>query len=140
MLIVFLLKCFALLQMAAVGVATLFGSAPYTQPDALALAPGLSATHVAIAVVVAAAGYYVSAAATKALGLPGLSFAEGMYDALEGCDALLICTDWNDYRSPSLARVQAALKGDWVFDGRNLLNPDEVRSAGLRYSGIGRGR
>jgi UDPglucose 6-dehydrogenase len=82
----------------------------------------------------------VAIPATKALGLPGLSFAEDMYDALEGCDALLICTDWNDYRSPSLARVQTALKGDWVFDGRNLLSPDEVRSAGLRYSGIGRGR
>ena len=61
-----------------------------------------------------------------------------MYEALEGCDALLICTDWNDYRSPSLDRIRERLSGDWIFDGRNLLSPSEVKEAGLRYSGIGR--
>ena len=82
----------------------------------------------------------VARPAAEALGLDGVTFADGMYEALEGCDALLICTDWNDYRSPSLKRMRQALAGDWIFDGRNLLAPQEVRDAGLRYCGIGRGR
>ena len=74
----------------------------------------------------------------KALELPNVSFAQGMYEAVQGCDALLICTDWNDYRSPSLDRIRQGLSGDWIFDGRNLLSPHEVNDAGLQYSGIGR--
>ena len=80
----------------------------------------------------------VAQSCAEALELPHVTYAPGMYEALEGCDALLICTDWNDYRSPSLERVRAGLVGDWIFDGRNLLSPDEVRNAGLNYSGIGR--
>ncbi len=74
------------------------------------------------------------------LGLQGVRFEAQMYDALQGCDALLICTDWNDYRSPSLARIKDGLTGSVVIDGRNLLNPDDLRACGLTYYGIGRGR
>ncbi len=73
------------------------------------------------------------------LQLPGVRFETKMYEALQGCDALLICTDWNDYRSPSLSRIKEGLAGSVVIDGRNLLNPDDLRACGMTYYGIGRG-
>ena len=119
----------------------LWGLAFKANTDDLREAPSLytiaELTHAGATVV---AHDPVARPAAEALGLDGVTFADGMYEALEGCDALLICTDWNDYRSPSLKRVRQALAGDWIFDGRNLLAPQEVRDAGLRYCGIGRGR
>ena len=76
----------------------------------------------------------------KRLDLAGVTFSDEMYAALDGCDALMICTDWNDYRSPSLARIKQSLRGDVIFDGRNLLQPEDVAAAGMTYYGIGRGR
>ncbi|HTL15339.1 MAG TPA: UDP binding domain-containing protein, partial [Thermomonas sp.] len=61
-------------------------------------------------------------------------------DALEGADALVVITEWKQFRSPDFARLKAALADGVVFDGRNLYEPDEVEAAGLAYYGIGRGR
>ena len=74
----------------------------------------------------------------RGLNLPSTRFETQMYDALTGCDALLICTDWNDYRSPDLGRIKSALRGALILDGRNLLDPQQVVQAGLSYRGIGR--
>jgi UDPglucose 6-dehydrogenase len=73
------------------------------------------------------------------LALGGVSFKTEMYEVLQGCDALLICTDWNDYRSPNLERIKEGLAGSVVIDGRNLLDPAEIREHGMTYYGIGRG-
>ena len=61
-------------------------------------------------------------------------------EALEGADALVVITEWKQFRSPDFARLKAALADGVVFDGRNLYEPDEVEAAGLAYYGIGRGR
>lgn len=60
--------------------------------------------------------------------------------ALEGADALVVVTEWKQFRSPDFAALKAALGDGVVFDGRNLYQPDEVEAAGLAYYGIGRGR
>ncbi|HVR80954.1 MAG TPA: UDP-glucose/GDP-mannose dehydrogenase family protein [Luteimonas sp.] len=60
--------------------------------------------------------------------------------ALEGADALVVVTEWKQFRSPDLAKLKAALGDAVVFDGRNLYAPAEVEAAGLAYYGIGRGR
>ena len=60
--------------------------------------------------------------------------------ALQGADALVVITEWKQFRSPDFARLQAALADAVVFDGRNLYEPAEVEAAGLAYYGIGRGR
>jgi UDPglucose 6-dehydrogenase len=67
-------------------------------------------------------------------------FCETAHDALEGADALVVVTEWKQFRSPDFARIAAALGDDVVFDGRNLYQPDEIEAAGLAYYGIGRGR
>ena len=59
--------------------------------------------------------------------------------ALEGADALVLVTEWNEFRSPDFRRVKRALKDPVVFDGRNLYDPEVLRGLGFRYYGIGRG-
>ena len=59
---------------------------------------------------------------------------------LDGADALVVVTEWKQFRSPDFARLKARLHGAVVFDGRNLYDPAEVEAAGLAYYGIGRGR
>jgi len=60
--------------------------------------------------------------------------------AVQGADALVVVTEWKQFRSPDFARLKAALADGVVFDGRNLYDPSEVEAAGLAYYGIGRGR
>ena len=60
--------------------------------------------------------------------------------ALEGADALVVVTEWKQFRSPDFARLKARSRDAVVFDGRNLYEPAEVEAAGLAYYGIGRGR
>ncbi len=59
-------------------------------------------------------------------------------EALVGADALVVVTEWQAFRSPDLEFMHQALKEKTLFDGRNLYDPDQVRSAGLRYYGMGR--
>ena len=61
-------------------------------------------------------------------------------DALAGADALVVVTEWNEFRSPDFAAIKAALKQPVIFDGRNLYDPDLLASLGFTHVGIGRGR
>lgn len=67
-----------------------------------------------------------------------ITFAKEPYAALDGADALLVCTEWNEFRSPDWERVKKALKGHTIFDGRNIYRPDLVRQLGFTYFGIGK--
>jgi len=69
----------------------------------------------------------------------GLELCESAYDALDGTDALAIMTEWQEFRSPDLERVRDALSNPVIFDGRNLYEPELLRSFGLSYYAIGRG-
>jgi len=60
------------------------------------------------------------------------------YDALEGADALLIVTDWNEFRRPDFARMRQLMKTPVIFDGRNLYELDVMREQGFAYYPIGR--
>ncbi|HVE77900.1 MAG TPA: UDP-glucose/GDP-mannose dehydrogenase family protein [Gemmatimonadaceae bacterium] len=68
-----------------------------------------------------------------------IEFAENNYDALKGADALVVVTDWNEYRHPDMGRVKQTLKRPVVIDGRNLYDPAKMRSLGFAYASIGRG-
>jgi len=69
-----------------------------------------------------------------------IAFAETNYDALHGADALVIVTDWNEYRHPDFARIRSALKRPIVIDGRNLYDPTKMRTLGFTYESFGRPR
>jgi UDPglucose 6-dehydrogenase len=72
-----------------------------------------------------------------------ISFCASHRDAFTGADAILIVTEWNEYRGLDLAAARAAMSsGDGaplIFDTRNVLDPEDVKSAGFRYLGTGRG-
>ena len=68
-----------------------------------------------------------------------IAYAENGYDALEGADALVVVTDWNEYRHPDFGRMKRALKTPVVVDGRNLYDARKMRSLGFTYDSIGRG-
>ena len=69
-----------------------------------------------------------------------LELCASAMDALQGADALVVVTEWKQFRSPDFAALKSALGDAVVFDGRNLYDPAEVEAAGLAYYGIGRGR
>ncbi|MBL22587.1 MAG: UDP-glucose 6-dehydrogenase [Rhodospirillaceae bacterium] len=70
--------------------------------------------------------------------LPDVAWCEDTYDALDGADALVIVTEWNEFRSLNLDRMKSALKAPVVVDLRNIYDPDTMREAGFEYSSIGR--
>jgi UDPglucose 6-dehydrogenase len=68
-----------------------------------------------------------------------IDFAETGYAALDGADALVVVTDWNEYRHPDFARMKRTLKSPVVVDGRNLYDARKMRALGFTYDSIGRG-
>ena len=69
---------------------------------------------------------------------PRLKYAESPMDALANADALVIVTEWKEFRSPDFAAIKATLRNPVIFDGRNLYDPKLVRSLGIEYFAIGR--
>lgn len=67
-----------------------------------------------------------------------IKYAEDQYSALEGADALLICTEWNTFRNPDFERISGLLKNKVIFDGRNLYDLDKLQELGYYYKSIGR--
>lgn len=67
-----------------------------------------------------------------------IDYAPSMYDAIEGADALVICTEWSIFRTPDLERLKSGLKNPVIFDGRNLYNTAEMAREGFTYRSIGR--
>jgi UDPglucose 6-dehydrogenase len=61
-----------------------------------------------------------------------------MYQAAEGADALVLVTEWHQFRRPDFRRLRGLMQEPSLFDGRNVWDPDEVRALGFRYHGIGR--
>ena len=67
-----------------------------------------------------------------------IRYAESNYDALAGADALVVVTDWNEYRHPDFERIKKILRRPIVIDGRNLYNPMKMKLLGFNYDSIGR--
>jgi UDPglucose 6-dehydrogenase len=65
-------------------------------------------------------------------------YAKDQYSALEGADALIIATEWSEFRTPEFEQLDAKLKHKVIFDGRNVFDTDKIRSLGYYYQSIGR--
>jgi UDPglucose 6-dehydrogenase len=68
-----------------------------------------------------------------------IAYAESNYEALNGADALVVVTDWNEYRHPDFGRMKATLRRPIVVDGRNLYDANKMQSLGFSYFSFGRG-
>ena len=69
----------------------------------------------------------------------GLTLVDDAHGALSGADALLILTEWQEFRSPDFDQIRASLRSPAIFDGRNLYNPDLMKRFGFAYYAVGRG-
>ena len=75
-------------------------------------------------------------ATTKVVG-DRVRMCKGMYDAAQGADALLVVTEWNEFRNPDFERLKSIMRRPAIFDGRNLYEGKELREMGFHYTGIG---
>ena len=80
----------------------------------------------------------IDEARARTSGWTGIEFAPSATAAIEGADALVIVTEWKEFRSPDFEHLRSAMRERVVFDGRNLFEPGLMASEGLEYHCIGR--
>ncbi|MFZ5808849.1 MAG: UDP-glucose dehydrogenase family protein [Chloroflexota bacterium] len=71
--------------------------------------------------------------------LPGVELCADPYELARGCDALMVITEWNEFKQLDLARLKSVMKQAVILDGRNIYDPAQMKKAGFRYRGLGRG-
>ena len=71
-------------------------------------------------------------------GKKNIEIKNSSREALEGCDALVIVTEWAEFRAPDFAAMKKTLKTPAIFDGRNLYDPAMMRALGFEYFSVGR--
>jgi UDPglucose 6-dehydrogenase len=67
-----------------------------------------------------------------------ITYAESQYEALDGADALIIATEWNEFRTPNFLKIVTSLKNKVIFDGRNLFDVAAIKELGFYYESVGR--
>ncbi len=77
--------------------------------------------------------------AARAGGRDDVVFCESEYEAAEGAEALVVATEWNQFRGLDIERLKRLMKEPVVVDLRNVYDPEKMREAGFRYYGVGRG-
>jgi UDPglucose 6-dehydrogenase len=70
--------------------------------------------------------------------LNNVKFFENPYETIRDCDALIVATEWNEFRNLDMRAVKILLKNPIIIDGRNIYDPKEMKSLGFKYMGIGR--
>jgi len=71
--------------------------------------------------------------------LPDATMCPDAYSAATGCDALIVMTEWNEFKALDLERIRDLMRSPKIFDGRNIYDPEKVRALGFQYIGVGRG-
>jgi len=72
------------------------------------------------------------------LGDDSIEYVQGNYEALSGCDALILMTEWHHFRNPDFSRIKSTLKQPVIFDGRNQYDKKLIAEKGFTYYGVGR--
>ena len=67
-----------------------------------------------------------------------MEYGEDAYDVAKGCDALVLATEWNQFRRLDLQRIKSLLKSPIFIDLRNVYDPDQMKRLGFNYCGVGR--
>ena len=118
----------------------LLGLAFKPNTDDMREAPSVELAEQFLAAGASVAGYDPQAALT-ARGVLGarIDYAPDAYAAVEGADAVVLVTEWPEFRALDLKRVKRLMRGDIFVDGRNLYEPDGLRELGFAYYGVGRG-
>ncbi len=120
-------------------VVAVWGLAFKPRTDDLREAPALAVIEELLARGAAVRAYDPKAmgAARRILG-DRVTFCPRSYEAVEGADALVLATEWNEFREPDFERVRLLMRHAAIFDGRNIYNPRHLRELGFHYEGVGR--
>ncbi|MDW8070719.1 MAG: UDP-glucose/GDP-mannose dehydrogenase family protein [Anaerolineae bacterium] len=84
-------------------------------------------------------GYDPVAMRNAGEALPSLQLAKDPYDLVTGCHAIVVCTEWNEFKHLDMARIRDLMAYPFIVDGRNLYDPEEMRRLGFTYRGMGQG-
>ena len=71
-------------------------------------------------------------------GFERVTFVDSADQAAEGSDAVVLITEWSEFRNPNFSALKAGMRSPIIFDGRNVLVPEVVHEAGFEYHGVGR--
>jgi UDPglucose 6-dehydrogenase len=71
--------------------------------------------------------------------LPEISLSENPYELAEACDAIVVCTEWNEFKHLDMNRIHDLMRYPFIVDGRNLYSPEDMKGKGFVYRGMGRG-
>jgi UDPglucose 6-dehydrogenase len=107
--------------------------------DDMRASPAVDIAHLLMNEGAAVKGYDPVAMSVAARMLPEIQYAESAYALAEGCDAVVLVTDWNEFKQLDMARIKAAMRQPVLLDGRNLYEPERMRALGFSYRGMGRG-
>jgi UDPglucose 6-dehydrogenase len=102
-------------------------------------APSVEIAHMLLREGAAVMGYDPVAHQVAERVVPEISLAKNPYDLAEQCDALILLTEWNEFKHLDLARICSSMRSPILIDGRNVYEPAAMREAGFNYIGIGRG-
>ena len=128
----------AKLILTGISVAALLGLTFKPNTDDMRDAPSLDVAPALIAMGASVQAFDPEGMAEAAHLLPGVTFRDGPYEAVEGADAVVILTEWDQFRALDLDRIKALLRQPVMVDLRNVYRPDDMRARGFRYTSIGR--
>jgi UDPglucose 6-dehydrogenase len=115
-----------------------WGAAFKPETDDIREAPALTLARWALEAGAAVRAYDPIAGRNLARAVPGVSLAADMYDALEGADALVVCTEWSEFRNPDFKQMGTRLRQRVIFDGRNIYRRQLLHQMGFTYYAVGR--
>ena len=107
--------------------------------DDMREAPSVDIAQAMLAAGARVRAYDPVAEANARVSLPAVEMFNDPYKMAEDCDALIVITEWNEFKNLDLARIKKLMKKPVLFDGRNIYDPAEMRKLGFTYRGIGRG-
>jgi len=117
----------------------LLGLAFKPNTDDMREAPSIDVAHMLQQAGAAVKGYDPVSMEWAGRIMPGVQLAEDAYELVSGCDAVIVCTEWNEFKQLDLERVKRLMKQLVIVDGRNIYEPGLMRTFGFTYVGVGRG-
>ena len=107
--------------------------------DDMREAPAIEIAHLLMNEGALVKGYDPVAMGVAVRALPEIKLAEDPYDLAEGCDAVVIVTDWNEFKHLDMVRLKTLMRQPVIVDGRNIYEPEPMKALGFTYRGMGRG-
>jgi UDPglucose 6-dehydrogenase len=117
----------------------LLGLAFKPNTDDMRDAPSIDISNALLAAGAQVRGYDPVARRTAAPLMPAVEICDDAYVMADGCDALVIVTEWNEFKQLDLEKIKESLKSPVIYDGRNIYDPVLMKEMGFAYRAIGRG-